>query len=340
MRKMCVVSFAVLMVSLFIACASTPGQKPLWADYDTIEAAYPKALYIARIGMASSGAKAGVLAEGELATYFTHTVRSESTAQQKMESAAGETTTDSRMIVREVTVESLMNLFAIHRTTPFFDKDRNQYVCCAYIQREEAWKLYESQLFSSRERFFSFYKPAQNEKDPLKKMLLLKRTEDVAAEYRGVLDFARLLSPEKESRYAEDRVMMAQLERDKERAMADSVMRVVVSQDDSNRILRCVTELLAQEGFSLTDRKEKAVYEVHVVVEQNKALHDDMLTAEPGINVSIRSGAGQIFSYGKTCQRVTGFSAAEALVNKKIYAALEQELRSTFLPELRTALAL
>ena len=115
-------------------------------------------------------------------------------------------------------------------------------------------------------------------------------------------------------------------------------MLVTVTQDNENRIFRCMTGLLSEEGFVLTAKPFQAVYKVLVLVEPNKVRHGDMLTAAPGISVSLSNGTEQVFSYTKTLERISGFSEAEGFVDKKIYAALEDELRASFLTELRAIL--
>ena len=330
--------YALCISFLFAACASKPVQKPLWADYDTIEAVYPKADYIARIGTGDSAQTAGLLAEGALGTYFTHTVQSSTTARQTMTSAANTSTSSSRTIERTVTLESLMELAAVHKTNPYFDRESSHYVCCAFINREEAWHLYEGRLLSEREHFQAFFKSAEDEQDYLKRMMLLKKADNASQNYLSALDFARLLSPAREAAYAKDRLAIARLESEWEKAKKEAAMYVTVKKDMSGRISRCMTALLAGEGFMLAASPSQAVYTVLVEVEPNKMRHADMLTAEPGISVAIRNGDRQFFSYAKSLERISGFSEAEAFVDKKIYTALEEELLSSFLTEFRTAL--
>ena len=322
----------------FFSCASKPVQKPLWASYDTIELVYPSTEYIARIGTGDSAQTAGLLAEGELASYFSHTVEASAKASQTMVSAAGSTTKESRMIERTVNVESLMKLSAVHKTTAWFDREGRQYVCCAYINREEVWQVYEGKIFSEREHFLSFFQTAQAEKDSLRRMLLLKKAGSAARNYLDTLDFARLLSPVKESAYAKDRAAIARLDIEWEKAKKEAVMSVTVKEDSAGIIFRCLTSLLAEEGFVLTPKAAQAVYTVRADIQPNKVRHAEMLTAEPGISIYIYSGAQQAFSYAKTLERISGFTEAEKLVDKKIYASLERELQASFLQELRTAL--
>ena len=80
-------TFASFFIILGLSgCASkqTNTEKPLWASDETIESVYPNAVYIARIGYATSSTAAASMAEAELVFYFSHTVHSQVKASQVM----------------------------------------------------------------------------------------------------------------------------------------------------------------------------------------------------------------------------------------------------------------
>ena len=335
----CYIAGIVLAVST--GCASNsavPLEKPLWASYDTIERAYPNESYIARIGFASSADAAGALAEGELAAYFSHTVQTSSTATENMVSKDGKTSIESRSIARTVKVDALRDLFAVHRTEAWADKKQKRTVVCAYIDRAEAWTLYEGHVISAQKRFHSAYDAAIRESDPLKRIVLLKQCAIPGEEYVEVLDYARLLSPRAEGAYAKEREAVAGVENRIALAKQEAVMRIVAKNDDTGRVSRMVETLFSQEGFLFTTKANQTVYEVLVSLESHKQTHGDMLTCEPEITVSVKNSAEIIFSYAKTLPRINGFAEAAALVDKKLYASVEQELNQSLISEFNSVI--
>ena len=129
-------AFAVLFLITVCGCASnsTKNEKPLWASDETLEMVYPNSEYIARIGRGTSIQSATSFAEGELSSYFSHSVHSQVNATQVMtdtksgdkENIPGESKT-VRSIERKVTVDSMNELFDVHLTSAWFDKKQKQY---------------------------------------------------------------------------------------------------------------------------------------------------------------------------------------------------------------------
>src|SRR5574344_1681006 len=177
------VFIAVIAILSVVSCASTKEARPLWSDDTTLETVYPNAEYIARIASSPIEASSSVLAESELTKYFSHKVTSDTKAYQHISNDGDKTTTDDREIVRTVSVESSMNLFAVSHTTPWFDKKTNKYICCAYINRAEAWKRDEPVVLPKQKQFFASYTDAEAESDPLTKIMKLSKSISSADEY-------------------------------------------------------------------------------------------------------------------------------------------------------------
>ncbi|MCR5724255.1 MAG: hypothetical protein K6G80_04120 [Treponema sp.] len=337
MKKICVTLYvlaAAFALSLASCASSASVEKPLWANHDTLDIAYPRASYIARLGTAETAGAAATLAEGELTSYFSHSVTVGTTATQTLDS----TGQNKSSLTREVAIRSAMELFAVHKTTPWFDKTTKRYAVCAYIDRAEAWALYKPQVLSHREAFSGYYDKVVKESDAFKKIKLLHACEEAADTFAADLDFMRMLSPASEPEFAADRKRLASLSLEMSKARLSATMRVSVKDDEENLILRSLTGLLSGAGYYLTDAGY--AYQVNAVVERNITKHsaggETVLTATPGITVTVTNGVEKLFSYTRTFPRVTGFS--EAFVHKKLYAAIESELQNSFLQEFRAAL--
>ena len=328
--------FFLLLSALVLSCASgaAPEEKPLWASQDTLDQAYPPAAYIARLGLAHSPEAAAALAESELASYFTHSVTLGTTASQQL-------TSDGRSsgnLTREVHIRAAMELFAVHKTEPWYDRARRRYAVAAYIDRAEAWGLYRPSLLSRREAFMAHYDQAAAESDPFKKIRLLHACQESGAAFQSDLDFLRLLAPAAEPDFAADRRRLAGLSQEMTAARLAARLCVRVQNDEEGRIERLLSAQLSGGGYYLSD--SGYAYQVLAVIQPNLARHsldgDTVFTAQPGISIAVTNGREELFSYSKSLERISGFS--QAFVNKKLYAALEEEVQKSFLKEFKAAL--
>jgi hypothetical protein len=321
------------LINVCTGCASKQKDEevPLWASYDTIEAVYPNSTYIARIGYSGSAAGSAALAESELGSYFSHSVHSVVQGSQVMTDSGTRDASLSRKIERTVTVESLNKLFDVKKTAPWYNRQKKQYVCCAYLTRSDAWKLYEGTVRDAKNKFHTFYDKAAAESDPIRKLSLLALCDQSAADFVETLEMARLILPGKESAYAADRKIAEGLELEKEACRINSVFYVNVTGagDEGVKLARCVSQIVSDAGFIVTSKRAEAVYEVLVELDMGKTVYGETLTAEPGISISIPN-SGNKLSYHKNLPKQSGFTAAQALVERKIIAAAEDEIKASF----------
>src|SRR5574344_126855 len=336
MRQIKTVSICFSFLSLLLfSCTSTKESRPLWADDTTVNSVYPSSEYIARIATSSIESSSAALAESELGKYFSHQVTSETKAYQRISNDAANTT-DDRELVRTVSINSSFKLFAVSHTTPWFDKSAKRYVCCAYIKRDEAWKVYEPVVLQAQKKYLASYNAAVSESDPLKQIALLAKCDAPAETYVDTLDLAHALYAEGAAPYEADRNTIASLNEKATAAKLAATMRVVVKNDKDGRIARILSSLLSQQGYVLSS--SSFAYVVSAEVQQNKKKFEDSITAYPDITVAINNGAETLFNYSKNFDRVSGFAEAEALVDSRIYSAIEKELNSSFIPEFQSSL--
>ena len=106
--------------------------------------------------------------------------------------------------------------------------------------------------------------------------------------------------------------------------------------DSSNKISSLVSNSINECGYKVV--KQNAAYLVQVEIDTGKSYYSDSITANPSVSVIISGNSKNIFSYEKSCQRITGFKDAENFVDKKIYDSLESEIKSSLTNELKSVL--
>lgn len=329
-------AFTALFLIAVCGCASdsAKNEKPLWASDETLELVYPNSVYIARIGRGTSAQSAASFAESELSSYFSHSVRSEVKASEVMtdtkrgdkENNPGESQV-KRSIERKVTVDSMNELFDVHLTSAWFDKKQKQYISCAYIKRDDAFNLYEANVRNARNKFRTFYDKASAEEDLLNKIKLLSDCEVPGEEYLETLKISNLLNPEKVSAYANDRKVVEGLELEKNMYRQKCQMYIRATTEEGKKLKSSIAQIIKNKGFNVTENQKEAFYEVVIDLDLGKNVYGETFTAEPEITVSIKTfNSSERFSYKRSLPKQTGFTAAEALVIRKVIASAEAEI--------------
>ena len=320
-----------VIIALHTGCASNSKTQevPLWADTSTIEQTFPKKDYIARIGYAKDSQTSAVMAESELGSYFSHAVHSVTIASESMSNSTEKKTSVSKNLERIITVESMNRLFDVHKTIPWFDRTRKQYICCAYINRSDAWNVYERIVRDSRDKFRQFYDIAIAEKEPLRKIHALDSCDEHAADFLYKLENARLIQPGKEDVFLSDRKLAEGLELDKKAAMNSCVM-YVDSKNDGGQLSRYVTSVISGEGFSVSEKKVDAAYIVFINLDYGITSHGETITAEPGLTITVMTDKREVWKYSMNLAKQSGFSEAEALVKRKIIQSAVNEVNKNF----------
>ena len=149
----------IFALNLFQGCASSPEPPPTWAQ--NIEAEFPNERYLSQKGSGKSVAEAEASAARALVRYFQMNI-----AVQAREEAVlqGNSPTDITNI--EVTVtEASVELFSFQYTKAWYNSGDRLYETVAYIDRAEAWKVYEPEVRREESAFLDMYKAAETEGD-------------------------------------------------------------------------------------------------------------------------------------------------------------------------------
>ncbi|MDR1143113.1 MAG: hypothetical protein LBK77_02705, partial [Spirochaetaceae bacterium] len=174
---------------LFAACAGTPqnAAAPAWAG--NVEAVYPRSAYIARQGQSSTLQEAELAALNGISFYFESEISSEIIAEESFrQSGAGEdrrTSAESRLETSTL-VRSYTRLIAVrYARDPWVNPATGAWETVAFIDREEAWTLYEPEAAKVRDTLLALSGAAENEVEAFSRALRF----NLAAAYGGSPDF-------------------------------------------------------------------------------------------------------------------------------------------------------
>lgn len=316
----------VFLFGLLTGCSTTKNvaQPPLWADSSTINQIFPEEDFITAIGNGSSESIAMAMADGNIASYFSREISSSTTASQKLSNNKN----DEQSLNRQINITSKITLFGLEHTKGWFNKQEKTWYVCSYLNRAKSWKIYESNVIQEKEKFYSFYNSAQKEKDPFKKIALLNKAKSEGKNYSDILTFAELLYKKGCQEYSKDRFVIASIDQKIAAINLNLKIKVEVSGDLGTQFKKLIEKVLTDNGFLVTNKNY--FYTVKAEINSNKSKFPGSIVAEPTVTIHIENTNETLFTLSKTVERISGFSEAEILVDKKINNAVTRIIQEDF----------
>ena len=165
--------------------------------------------YIAQLGYGLTKDSAESNALAALSKFFQMNISVQAKEQTILNDSNFETT-----LSEEVFVQSYTELFAVHYTKPKYAKKQKQYEVIAYIDRKEAWIIYEPKINDCTSQFEQFYFDAISKNDAILKIAGLSKAYQNAKENElyQKLDFAQILNPNQAEKFSETRNHLLEIE--------------------------------------------------------------------------------------------------------------------------------
>lgn len=326
--KKIIISFLgfIFLFGLLTGCSTIKNvvQPPLWADSSTANQIFPEEDFITGIGNGSSESIAMAMADGNIASYFSREISSFTTASQKLSNNEN----DEQSLNRQININSRITLFGIEHTKGWFNKQEKTWYVCSYLNRAKSWKIYESNVAQEKEKFYSFYNSAQKEKDPFKKISLLNKAKSEGKNYSDILTFAELLYKKGCQEYSKDRFVIASIDQKLTEIKLNLKIKVEVSGDLGTQFKKLIEKVLTDNGFLVTNKNY--FYTVKAEINSNKSKFPGSIVAEPTVTIHIENTNETLFTLSKTAERISGFSEAESLVDRKINNAVTKIIQENF----------
>jgi hypothetical protein len=177
--------FAVVLIHLALipfTLASCASASPDWAaSSSAIRAVYPDSDYIAQRGRGATREAAEVAAAAEIARFFTSQISVKSGYRAVFTQQNGEVT-ERLEFTGEAFVQSQIDLFGIRYVQDaFYNKAEKEWQTIAYIDRNEAWTVYEPRFKRQADAFAALYAAAENEHSQFRKVLRFVTADALSA---------------------------------------------------------------------------------------------------------------------------------------------------------------
>lgn len=328
--KKTLVIVAALLAGFVASLSAKPAPVPAWLTDKN--AVYPTATYITGLGESSSKDGARTEAAAAVARYLKTNVQTATEAQTHAVST-GDAASVSRTLDSATLVSSSLSLSGLEYTEPYYVKKEKRWYCLAFVEREKAWAQCVPTVENAKAAFYALLQKAQAESDPVQKCALYVKMASPAANLLSALDFARLISFEKEAAYAPDRNAASSLDALIEAERAKCTVYIEATGDWSSVFTGAVSGALSQSGFAVSKTKSAAVYTATVTIEAN-ATGTEPLSILPAIDVKIESTAHRtVYAKQIQAEKKTVAYALET-AQKKAYPQLADKLKAEMTEEL------
>jgi hypothetical protein len=262
-----------------------------------------------------------------ISRYFKQNI-SENTASLTTVNSEGQS---NNTINNEVFIKSQTELFAVHYSQSYFNEPSNEWETVAYIDRDEAWKIFEPQLKEKTDVLDSLYSDAESEPDFFRKAILFSRANKYAEENNmgQILSFALTLHPGFSSFYSFIREELADIPVKIARAKDFSLTYIDCEKDFGNIMLSGISKAL--EGFSVTTDKDEAIYVCKAELTENMSELPAGTFYKPVVSINIMGKNGGIYSFTTELGRV-GASDRD-IAKRRMYLAVANAIQERFLKD-------
>ncbi|GMO42404.1 MAG: hypothetical protein Pg6C_03900 [Treponemataceae bacterium] len=324
------------LIAALSSCAGDPVTPPDWAQ--KVQSVYSQAAYIAQRGEGKTRQDAELDAAGAVARY----IESQITAEQSSRRVwTGDSESESRTETSTV-VRSQTRLVALrYAEDPWRNPATDKWETVAYIEREEAWILYEPQAKKAAGAFLTLDAAAQNEAEPFTRALRYGAAAAYAngAEYGAVRGFAQVLHPQKaQACFAEADRAAAALPEKLYAARQNAPVFVDCPADLDGIIRNAAVAALSAEGFPAEQNRAAARALLRIRIDEGMEQRQGVTAYTPALSGTVEAASVAVFSFNAAAPRQAAVTPEVA--KRRAYTALAAALGQSFSGELNRKLAL
>ena len=308
-------------------------QTPKWiTDQGRLEL-FPSNLYISQMAYGNSAQESKEKACANISEYIKSTVESSTTSSFfYKESSNG--VTENRELRENISISTDNNLYKIEYTNPFYYSNLGNYVCVAFINREQAFNFVKPKLENAKKTFPIAYENSLAKDSLLDKIIGIKNAQESLVDFYEVYDFARAINPTKANVYEQiDFLVKESLITVKELSSKVLVsIKAVGDTDlvDSSGLIAELSNQFGKLGFRVGSSNKAnciALVEVKSKITQTPNTYETY----PELYVKVIEQGAEKISYSKKLSKVAGFEKETVIRRTKL--ALVNEIQTSFVDE-------
>jgi hypothetical protein len=331
LNRSIIYSLSVISLMLLISCASTPSIPRWHVSPDAIQQQFPNSRFIAQQGRGVSREAAEADGVAQIARYFSSEVYSHVLVYEA-ELQQGSRSEVVSLTEIETYTRSQLNLFSVRFVTDaYFDKRTREWFTVAYIDREEAWRVFQPTVILHAETFSRLFQTAENELNRFKKALLFNTVQEYTRtpEFARVLEFGQLLHPVRMNEsFSGVRSNMARLTQLSDTARRNASLYLYVPDDFESMVTNAVSEEFRKLGFAVSNNREHASAVCHVIVTEGRQVRELGVFYHPSVRIVISSGEEVLFS--QSLEGVRESAVRPDVAKRRAYQSLADSIKENF----------
>ena len=288
------------------ACASAPpAPPPEWdASPSAIRRVFPDGEYIAQRGWGATREEAETRAAAELGRFISSQI-SANRGYAIQTSGNDETVNTSD----EAYVRTRINLFGIrYAADAWYSRNAKEWRTVAYIERAEAWAVYEPDFRRQAAAFDGLYAAAEAETDPFKKALRFIAAGNFArsAEFENANLFGQILFPERmNAGFAAVRERIAAIPQKTDEARRNAAVYIDCPVDFESLLANAFASRFSALGFPVTKARNAAAAVCAVTVDEGMQKRDIGIFYFPSLRAAVSGSSGALFAFSAGGERAS-----------------------------------
>ena len=328
----------VMSIFLFTACASTSEPPPAWAE--NIEDEFPIEHYLSQKGTGRTASEAETNAARALARYFQMNIVVQATEEAVLRGNSPTEITNIEVTVTEARVE----FFSFQYTKFWYNRGDRLYETVAYIDRAEAWKVFEPEIRREESAFLDMFNAAQTESDALRRFMLLRGAQNYyTANVAPMRLFGERLHPaEARNSFPDADASLSALPRRLDEARSQAVIFIDCRNDFEDRVTQLMERTLNDEGFRVSRNRAEAAaiftVDINSNMTENRTTEGISYTFAPSVQAVLTGRNAVILSYHSPSLSRTVTLTQEA-GRRRSFLALITSMENSFPDEFKRSLA-
>jgi hypothetical protein len=320
------------LTTLFILAACATAAVPDWAaSLSAYRAVYPDSDFIAQRGRGPTREAAEIAAAAEIARFLTSVIdvnRGYSDIITGQNGAADENEKTSS----ETFVRSQIDLFGIrYAEDAFYQRADKQWQTLAYIDRNEAWTVYEPRFKRQADAFAALYRAAEQERDPFRQVLRFGAARAYARseDFTTAEAFGQMLHPQKmNASFGGIRDAIAAIPQKTDDAKRNASVFIDCPGDFESLVTNAFSRALSEAGFPVARNRNGAAAVCAVTVDEGMQQRDLGIFYYPSLRAVFTGASGVLVTFDAKADRASAVTPDVA--KRRAYTALAGKVVESF----------
>ena len=318
--------FFVTSLILFLSSTLCFTLSPKW--FTDLEKVFPSEKFIRAIGEGSSITLAKSFALSELSSYFEQTIETKTFATKSI--------SKNNLVVEEYSnykqdfvLKTNAEIFQVEYTDFFYNKKNQKYFICAYINKENIWKVISQKIQIIISNCNLILQEMNKENEPLRKVFYYNEINNCYVEFYKLYQIALCIYPNRCDKFSE-KIKMINEEIISLKSLISKISIKLKTTGDKEKFIESkVLQLISKNGFAISS--QKGMYQLNVEIDWNETEFNDVYSSYPKINFSVYKDSEIIKSFEIFCEKCSAYNY-QTLKNSEVLL-VETNLEKYFVSE-------